>query len=163
MQAKSFIEILEDEIRAEIRADLRRELEQELRARNAPKNTQAIHAAGRLETWLASHVGPVVFKTARQPYGAPPKRTPPPPVTFSAETTEETIAAELLSRHAGHALPSQYTTDDLKTVWRKAALKSHPDRFAGADSVTVMRATALFRELAAAYELLSTKTAAVAA
>jgi hypothetical protein len=158
-QSKSFIEILEDEIRH----DLKREMREELERAQAPRNPQAIHAAGRLETWLASHVGPITFKTNRQPYGAPPKRAaslPPPPAVHAAETTEEMLALALLSRHSGRALNAQYTHDELKTVWRKAALKTHPDRFVGSDQVTIMRATCLFRELAAAYELLSSKTAA---
>ncbi len=155
---RSFIEILEDEIRE----DLKREMREELEFARRPVNPQAIHAAGRLETWLASHVGPVTFKAARKPYGEPPKRQspPPPPPTRAPETTEEMVAVALLSRHAGHALSERFTEAELKTVWRKAALKTHPDRFTGADSVTLMRATALFRELASAYELLSAKSVA---
>jgi hypothetical protein len=167
-KAKSFIEILEDEIRADLKRELRSEIQAELQAEldghttrpraRGPQNPHAIHAAGRLETWLASHVGPITFKTNRKPYGASAgatARTRSAPVIHTAETTEETLAIELLSRHAGRRLDTRYTADELKSVWRKAALKTHPDRFAGADHATVLRATALFRELAAAYELLS--------
>lgn len=205
-KAKSFIEILEDEIRADLKRELRAELQAELEAgfgtglegdtagprARRPQNPHAIHAAARLETWLASHVGPITFKTNRKPYGATARSARDgatagtqsttggsaadaassprggtdsfgvrgTQVTHMAETTEETIAVELLSRHAGRTLNTRYTADDLKSIWRKAALKTHPDRFAGADTATVMRATALFRELAAAYELLSSKMTA---
>ena len=160
MLERSFIEVLEAEIREDLKREIAAEIASGLERERQPKNTQAIHAAGRLETWLASHVGPVTFKTNRKPYGEPPKRTPPPPpVTHAVETTEEMIAVELLSRHSGSALAFRYTQDELKAVWRKAAMKTHPDRFAGADEITILRATALFRELAAAYELLSAQQA----
>lgn len=202
--AKSFIEILEDEIRQ----DLRSEIEAEVEARYGVNSTggagsaqkgngaeqapsAAVHAAGRLETWLASHVGPVTFgrpaKAAQKAYGTPrksnskasatpsPESVPPSNIAsineakpvaskilFNAETTEELVALEILNRHASMHVASSFTADELKSLWRKSALKSHPDRFADADEVTKLRMSAVFRELAEAYATLHTKVRAAA-
>jgi hypothetical protein len=160
---KSFIEVLEDEIRT----DLRKEIEAEMTGRNGERApSAAVHAAGRLETWLASHVGPVTFKTAKKnAYGAPKARAKAPvaaihaisassPRVFTATTPAELFALELLNRQSPIALNISFTEDELKSVWRKAALKTHPDRFAAADQITQTRMTVLFRELATAYEIL---------
>ncbi len=168
--SKSFIEVLE----AEIRADLRQEIEAEVQARyglaSAPAGehapSAAVHAAGRLETWLASHVGPITFSRtagAQKVYGSPKKRAPAPPIvlkieasapTFTATTSAEFFAIEILNQQSASKLAVSFTEDGLKAVWRKAALKTHPDRFAGADEITQTRMTVLFRELAEAYETL---------
>ncbi len=176
--SKSFIEVLE----AEIRADLRKEIEAEVQSRYgvAPGSrtspyevapSAAVHAAGRLETWLASHVGPITFaRSSRTAYGSSAKRSTPAPesvlskpaaqpnastvVRFSASTAAELFAIEILNRQSPTPLASAFTEDELKAVWRKAALKTHPDRFAGADQITQTRMTVLFRELAEAYETL---------
>lgn len=185
--SKSFIEVLEDEIRA----DIRREVESELATRfataapaGAAAPSAALHAAGRLETWLASHIGPITFKSPRSAYGAtasrssaaraphaPAPHAPAPrgpgaaravPAAeaprFTALTSADAIAYELLNRAA--ALPTSFTADELKSAWRKAALKTHPDRFVGQDLITITRMTAAFRELAQAYEQLHALTEA---
>ena len=169
--SKSFIEVLE----AEIRADLRKEIEAEVQARygrtpgviceQAP--SAAVHAAGRLETWLASHVGPITFARtagARKVYGAPAKcaaailpMSPKIEVDscfFTVTTATEFFAVEILNRQSPLKLTPTFTEENLKSVWRKAALKTHPDRFTGADEITQTRMTVLFRELVEAYETL---------
>lgn len=180
--SKSFIEVLENEIRA----DLRKEIEAELMLRYAgvagPTTngsterapSAAVHAAGRLETWLASHVGPITFKTGRG-YGPSPKprsttasvtaaHTSPSAIkatsspTFTAKTAAELFALEILNAQSPTALAVTFTETELRAVWRKAALKTHPDRFASADEITQLRMTVLFRELADAYEALLSLT-----
>lgn len=47
------------------------------------------------------------------------------------------------------------THADLKTAYKKAALKWHPDRFAGQSEEKSAEAEAKFKEIAAAYEVLS--------
>ncbi len=183
---KSFIEVLENEIRA----DLRKEIEAAVAARygSTPLATQgstierapsaAIHAAGRLETWLASHVGPITFKSnktyaknAARPATDTAAKTDaasaPASVsvltkladrTFTATTAKELVAIEALNRQSPSPLSPTFTEDELKAVWRKAALKTHPDRFASADQITQIRMTVHFRELVAAYEVLLSLT-----
>ena len=173
-RTKSFIEVLE----AEIRADLRKEMQSEVQFRTqASAPSQGLHAAGRLESWLASHVGPITFAkplAARKMYGsvnvkAAPKATAAATKTrsekpvFTASTVEEMIAVEMLTRYSSITLATSFTEDELKSVWRKAALKTHPDRFAGEDQITQMRMTVLFRELAEAYACLTSLTEQAAA
>jgi hypothetical protein len=188
-EPKSFIEVLENEIRA----DLRKEIEAELAARygSAPFTTPltaqesverapsaAVHAAGRLETWLASHVGPITFKTGRSYAPTSAKSRPSPAASatpsknasqnsvstivstsapvFTATTSAQLFAIEILNSQSPLALAVTFTEDQLRIVWRKAALKTHPDRFASADEITQLRMTVIFRELADAYETLQT-------
>ncbi len=175
-RTKSFIEVLE----AEIRADLRKEMQSEVQFRTqASAPSQGLHAAGRLESWLASHVGPITFAkplAARKMYGsvnvkAAPKATAAAAASktrsekpvFTASTVEEMIAVEMLTRYSSITLATSFTEDELKSVWRKAALKTHPDRFAGEDQITQMRMTVLFRELAEAYACLTSLTEQAAA
>ncbi len=152
-----------------MRTDLRREIEAEVRAElkaeATPARPEAIRnerLADRLETWLAANVGRVSF--ARRPaYDAPkskPASPPPPKVetpraaepTVRATTVEDMCALELLLRVSGSKLQSEFTASQLKGVWRRAALKTHPDRFANEDRLVQMQKAALFRELASAYE-----------
>lgn len=185
---KSFIQLLEDEIRN----DLRREIEAEVMKRYGPglgqdtstdtsaqAPSQAVHAAGRLETWLASNMGRTVFsraqagsrsynvKTANGSAAKATTESAPTQATsrvqtngtvfrFTATTSEQLVAAQLLARHAQKTLSETFSADELKTVWRKAALQTHPDRFAGEDQITQVRMAAIFRELCDAYELLVT-------
>jgi hypothetical protein len=174
MPGKSFVEVLEEQIRH----DLRSEIEAEVRAEFARNNettgpvraTGPADLAGRFESLLASRVGRTVFSkvsTARRAYGSPKKARPTPaaaPETprqtaftepmFTATTVEQLCAIEMIKRHGGTRLGSTFTMKELKTSWRKAALATHPDRFIGADEITRMRAAAMFRELAESYELL---------
>lgn len=177
--SKSFIEVLE----AEIRADLRKEIEAEVLARlggaahastGRPSTLESreTQAAGRFETWLAANVGPITFnrkQTAQARYTGQPRAktaeprttaTPAPtaqpaaPTRFHATTAADLFAIEILNRQSPTALGASFTEDELKAVWRKAALKTHPDRFVGSDAITQTRMTVLFRELAEAYETL---------
>ncbi len=174
MREKSFLEVLEDQMREQIRSELMKELEEKFRmTRPTPIDTEAAKA-GRFETWLASHVGKTVFSTeasAKRAYASQPrakmKQEPAPTLgeepRARALTMEELIALELLRRHSGVTIPEPFTELQLKGAWRKAALKTHPDRLADADAITQAKAAALFRELAAAYDLLQLYVKTVAA
>ena len=185
--SKSFIEVLE----AEIRNDLRQEIEAEVLSRYGIKaegsaqgpvadqvGSAAVHAAGRLETWLASNMGRTTFnrnqaaarsynvkpaaaaKASSTKESAPKTAAPKASPTFTAETAEQLCAIAILSRESGFTLESSFTEDQLKSAWRKAAMKTHPDRFANEDQFKQMRMAAIFRELCEAYDLLSTAVAA---
>ncbi|RYZ66999.1 MAG: hypothetical protein EOP05_18340, partial [Proteobacteria bacterium] len=73
---------------------------------------------------------------------------------------EQLCAIAILSRESGFTLESSFTEDQLKSAWRKAAMKTHPDRFAAEDQFKQIRMAAIFRELCEAYDLLSTAVAA---
>ncbi|MES2964019.1 MAG: J domain-containing protein [Bdellovibrionota bacterium] len=166
-QTKSFIEVLEEQIRT----DLRREIEAEVRAEmkkstnTAQDSSPRIDAmAGSLETWLATHVGRTSFarkatyaKSAARPVAreeTPPPVAPAASLRVRAKTVEEICALELLLRHSGSRLGTEFTETELRSVWRRAALKSHPDRFVGQEALVQLQKAALFRELASAYETL---------
>lgn len=168
MKARPFYEVLEEQIRA----DLRKEIEAEVRARlneELPKDPQSsakTSAFERLETWLASHLTRPTFShqttrayrtyASRSHQQTPPKSEPSSQqheTVYEARSVEEICAIELLRRH-GARLENRFTATELKTAWRRAALKTHPDRFTTSDAVTQTRMAAIFRELCAAYELL---------
>jgi hypothetical protein len=175
MAAKSFIEILEQEIRK----DLREEIENQVRKEMQAGKRQTPHVSESWETWLVSNVEKAFFsrsQEARRVYSGATK-TPRSPkeskskvdpidaqsdiqsdehleVRRSASHFEEACALEILRRNSGVVIPDAFTRAELKGAWRKAALKSHPDRFSQADQGAQAHAAALFRELAHAYELL---------
>lgn len=136
----------------------------------------------RLETWLASHVQRPAFASnarASQTYHAgyagskanrprteaqneaaahtdhknptvKESRTEP---VYEVKTVEELCALELLRRH-GAQVDNRFTASELKTAWRKAALKTHPDRFMTSDAATQAKMAATFREISEAYDRL---------
>jgi hypothetical protein len=175
MPSKSFIEILEDQIRQDLRSEIRREIEQEMKNANKPHDESvsdsrtAASMSGRVESWLAANIGKTVFgrpQQARQAYrtGAPRKETrptePPPPQeppkepTFTPRCVEELMAVEIIRRQSGVKLASSFTENELKSAWRRAALKTHPDLCSQADALTQAKAHAHFQELVAAYDRL---------
>lgn len=183
MAGKLFYEILEEQLRAEIRkeleAEIRAGLESGSQAGPTVDPTEALKregAAGRIETWLATHVKQSTFaasrpgfrsyriKTARPQPKAEPAVEPRAALQaasraearFQATSVEDLCRLELLRRN-GARIEDAFTVQDLKTAWRKAALKTHPDRFAQADHGTQLRMSALFRELAEAYDQLSAR------
>jgi hypothetical protein len=163
-------------LETQIRADLRAEIEAEVRAKldraermriDADPGPAApcapLGAADRLEVWLSANVDKTFFPTtakARREYGvkaAPsakeikrpePRRQEP---TITVTHLEDLCRLELLRRH-GARLGETFTLSELKTAWRQAALKTHPDRFVQADSRTQTRMAAIFREIAATVE-----------
>lgn len=173
MKAKSFIEILEDQIRS----DLRKEIEAEVRAELAkekdkdPINETAPDPTENLAARLSTQMKRFTFKVRNA--GAYPRsrqkqaaRTTPPAQKISlnqprpekrvrAQTLEALCAFELLRRHSGGSLPENFTEAELKSAWRHAALKTHPDRHLGADASAQAETAALFRELQSAYSILS--------
>lgn len=174
MKTKSFIEVLEEQIRL----DLRKEIEAEVRAelsRNteaAPLKAKPISGAERIETWLSARLQQFSFHPRATGYPKKPSpakephvRQAPPSkmdrviekevIRKRAESFETICAMELLKRHSGGKLPESFSESELKSAWRHAALKTHPDRHIGEDHVIQARASALFRELQLAYTILS--------
>jgi hypothetical protein len=175
MAGKTFIDVLE----AQIRADLRAEIEAEVRAKLGyePHETQFARPSGhvnsagdRLATWLATHIEKTTFvpgPRARREYGAQqepkkgtstgafkpsysaPKAAPAEP-RITVALVEDICRLELLRRHGAH-IGDSFTRAELKSAWRKAALKTHPDRFAQADQKTQIRMAATFREIKAVF------------
>jgi hypothetical protein len=178
MAAKTFIDILEDQIRQDLRAEIRKEIEQELKeagmlredfeAGSAASTTSASSMSARVETWLTANIGKTVFgrsQQARQAYrsahphrGAQPQPPPPPKPSqepaFTPQGVEDLMAAEIIRRQSGVKLAATFTENELKSAWRRAALKTHPDLYSQADAVTQAKAHAHFQELVAAYERL---------
>ena len=178
MAAKSFIDILQDQMRADLRKEVEEEVRRELgreglrHDEGAASRHQAAAKAGRIETWLTTHLEAAVFQRQSQGRAAyhkagPAKSNSEKPnlkvekspeateIRLHARTLEQLTALELLRRHSGARIPDSFTEQELKGAWRRAALKSHPDRFAQADATTQALASALFRELAEAYDLLA--------
>lgn len=162
MAERSFIEVLEDKIRA----DLREEIEAEFQARREEKpsvNQTAAHPANTkawTETWLAANSKRFSFarngyRAGRKPQGpgnTAPKKPEAP--RRRAETSEAVGAVAILERQTRQQLPELFSMDDVKSIWRKAALNSHPDRFMQAGPDAEARAAALFRDSQSAYEIL---------
>ena len=178
-QAKSFIEVLEEQIREDLRDELRAELREELRAelldhRSPGPKTKDHPAPGELsETWLAANVSKSFFRRAKiatssyrkaataAPKAEPhakqesPERRPTEPVRMRAITSEELFALELLERTCGGKLPSCFSEAQLKTAWRRAALNTHPDRHTAADRETQKQMGETFAQIALAYDTLA--------
>lgn len=173
MKAKSFIEILEEQLRKE----LRKEIEAEVRAELAREKDQIYfqetqadpteNLAARLSAGLkrftfrarnsAAYPHSRSSQTARpsQPAETAEVKPPRPERRIRAETFEALCALELLRRHSGGKLPECFSEAELKAAWRQAALKTHPDRHMGADASTQAQTAALFRELQTAYSILT--------
>ena len=182
--AKTFFEVLEEQIRSELRSEIEAEIHSQLRAKlgqvaPAGQETGTVRQAssdltGRLETWLATRLETTVFASraaGAKAYGGQPKAgktgaTSAQPVRaltgqtpakaqdlFKPEAIADLCAAELLRRYGGR-LGEEFSEGQLKTAWRKAALQTHPDRFAQSDAITQARMAIAFRELCNAYEQL---------
>lgn len=173
MKAKSFIEILEEQLRselrkeieAEVRAELAREKDKDGSYETAPDPTENL--AARLSTQLKRFTFKV-RNTAAYPHSRPKQAARPsqpkqnialnPPRMerrVRPQTLEALCAFELLRRHSGGNLPENFSEAELKAAWRHAALKTHPDRHMGADASVQAQTAALFRELQSAYSILT--------
>lgn len=166
-QTKSFFEVLEAQIRTDLRQEIEAEVRAEMKRQDASKAgpTPTIGLADRLETWLVTNVTPS-FVARRSTYSkktsSPKPEQPAPPTKpvrsetiVQLTTVRELCALELLSRHAGMKLQTnELSESQFKSMWRRAALKTHPDRFTGEDALVQVQKTALFRELCEAYECL---------
>lgn len=177
MKGKSFFEILEDQLRkdlrAEIEAEVRAEMGKNKKTSQHPYQDAAFQtqmASGTAESWLVSHLGKTLFsrrKEARRAYQVRPTARPQTTVvnqsvdrTIAREVepsihlsaAEDLIAIEFLRRHSGVRIGATLTRSELKQAWRKAALKTHPDRYTEADTITQTRMKAIFQEICTAYE-----------
>lgn len=177
MKGKSFFEILENQLRKDLRAEIEAEVRAEM-SKNQNTNRhpyrdgtlQAQAASGTAESWLASHLGKTLFsrrQEARKAYQSKPIARPQATVvnqsanqsvdrsvepSIHLSTTEDLVAIEFLRRHSGIKINETLTRSELKQAWRKAALKTHPDRYIEADSITQARMKAIFQEICTAYE-----------
>lgn len=86
------------------------------------------------------------------PLGHKPTAAKEPRITL--DNVENLIAAELIRRHSGCQFGETLSRSELKSAWRKAALKTHPDRFCQADPTTQARMNLVFSELTKAYDQL---------
>jgi hypothetical protein len=171
MTAKPFFEVLKDQIRSELRKELESEWALKSSQAAGPKPAKVrsspwLSAESSLQSWLNAKVEKSEFGVtdrAKRAYKSPQDSSvttckKPDPVTSEplahATSPEAAFAVEILSRFSGTKLPDSFTMNELKTVWRRAALKTHPDRVAQSDLISQARATALFRELSEAHELL---------
>jgi hypothetical protein len=182
---KSFIAILEEQIRDQLRAEIRSEIRSEIRAEieaetrkksdhlatTGPAATSAAaSAADRLATWLTANIDQVHFSSRKQartgyashqPHHSEKTQAAPRPAESAKSaksisdpmakvtSVEDLVRVELLRRN-GAKLGDSFTRSELKAAWRKVALKTHPDRFTGADHATQLRTAAIFREVASA-------------
>ncbi len=168
MKAKSFLDILEEQIRAEVRKELEQELD--FQTPQAPgsrgtsvetnlTDTQVL----QMDLWLSSHLdhsrlsGSVRGQSAYRPLKPvqPEGKRQAAPERRVSLTPQHSVALELICRFAEVVTPKSLTFSELKSIWRRAALKTHPDRVSQTDAVTQARATAIFRELSEAHDILS--------
>jgi hypothetical protein len=183
MATKSFIEILEEQIRTDLRREIEAEVRSEFEAKtqgssaNSKKGQAGPATENMIPTeWLLHRLGKTFFNastTAQKTYqrayqakGVTQAAQPAPqakeaaqtparstePTRYTPTTLQEICALELIRRTSGVSIGDSYTEMELKTAWRKAARKTHPDLFAQADQITQMRMSVLFRELAEAFE-----------
>lgn len=176
MQAKSFIDILANELRKEIRAEFEAEL-----ASSAPRASREARVAGsakaeQVELWLNLKIGGALSGSQSlgqsvNPYAKSGNRHRQQPRVVrqlsatsvsqeavaervgSAVTIEQTFALEFFKRE-GSSLASKFTETELKSEFRKIALRIHPDRHVGV-SVEQLRALSLrFQTLVESAEIL---------
>lgn len=177
MQAKSFIDILAHELRKEIRAEVEAEL---AATRVAPAaRIEASHKAESVELWLNLKMGGAIaqpnrrsaYQSSRQSSNSsrsssstkilqlPAQGTTPTPTQEAVErigravTIEETIALEFFVRE-GSSLASRFTETELKSEFRKIALRIHPDRHSGASVEQLRSLSSRFQTLVESAEVL---------
>ena len=175
MKNKTFISILQDEIRRDVRAEIEAEL-REVGERPDLKLFEKTAERERLEIWLATRVARVGGKANKsrdkihpystqngpprpfekpfeKPFKKPTAKQSPQEPQMTVSTTQQHWAVEILRRNGGE-LCFAFTKQQLKTAWRKAAFNTHPDRFSSADVVTQEAMRSAFEEIVIAYEIL---------
>lgn len=177
---KSFIDILEEQIRSDLRKEIEIEIREELQRQERKLERDSTRPSSRafegVETWLAARAQKAFFSQeskARRTYqksaSSAAQRTDPHRTSrshddpgrkkdgaprFRPNRIEDLCAAELIRRHSSGHLADSFSLMELKGAWRKAALQTHPDRYAQADAITQARMASLFSEIMAAYEQL---------
>ncbi len=163
MQAKSFIDILAHELRKEIRAEFEAELASS-RASNfsAAPSARAVDSAKaeQVHLWLNLKMGGAIAQPSRKSaYGVRPqviRQLPSPRVAERigrAVTIEQTLALEFFVRE-GSSLTSKFTEAELKSEFRKIALRIHPDRHTDASADQLKSLSARFQTLVESAEIL---------
>jgi hypothetical protein len=154
MAGKSFYEILREEVRKEVLTELSAEFQvagaapiSEPTAQQQACDKNQV-ASENLELWLASHVSTKGFRPkAKNAYQSPKpfnqasaeKQTPLLKSAPRRElNAEEVIALEFFKRQ-GSILQNDFSEADLKTAFRKIALRTHPDRNMDKPSVERIR------------------------
>lgn len=171
---RNFMEILEAELRKEIREEIRQEVlrelglgsEEDVRTQTTPHPTTepspsaAVSARERLELWLSTTFAAPKSAPPRRPYRMRPNTSSTQPSESPQQTeTEATIrlrrhhdldaqdiaALEFFRRH-GSVLTHDFSEDELKSAFRRLALKFHPDRHASASDAERKEFGALFQD-----------------
>lgn len=164
MQAKSFIDILAGELRKEIRAEVEAELNA---SRVSPAaRLEGSHKAESVELWLNLKMGGAIAQPSRKSaYGVrrqvirqlPSARVAPHAEAIErmgrAVTIEETVAIEFFVRE-GSSISSKFSETELKSEFRKIALRIHPDRHTGASIEQLRALSARFQTLVESAEIL---------
>jgi hypothetical protein len=162
MRAKQFIEILEEQIRKQLREEVYDELCSKFAQK--PVSTQGEIAT----TWLTLNAQKTVFsrrQAAHQAYQGPrhqhqsalndrlSRRQNRLDEWLNITTPEGFVALELLHRHSGspYCEMERVRTSELKSLWRRAALRVHPDRHMNSDQEQQRRMATLFQQLTDAY------------
>ncbi len=166
MQAsKSFIDILAQELRKEIRAEVEAEL-----ASSVPRASREARVAGsakaeQVELWLNLKMGGAITQPARKSaYGvrrqvirqlaaASAAQEAVAERTGTVVTIEQTFALEFFKRE-GSSLAFRFTETELKSEFRKIALRIHPDRHVGASVEHLRALSARFQTLVESAEIL---------
>lgn len=178
----SFLDILSKQIRADLRDDLRDDLRKELRAeleaeirtevelKNGHRPPQPLPTID-IESWLLTRASKSHFPrtgSARTAYdlhpGCPTRPTFARPtaaeetrqVRVAARTPADTVALEILARSAqdDDIDPNAFSEAELKSLWRKAALNTHPDRHTYAGARTQAQMSETFAQITEAYNSL---------
>ena len=182
MAAKSFIEILEERIRKEIELEYEGELKSASKSDLTNHSGRATGAdfkelrgpakiaarADRLEVWLATNLEKSEFKnpgkghksyassaqrrnSSVSPHARAQQAQRVPPRSFTAD---EICALELLQIECNIHFSNDFSQSDLKAAWRKAALLTHPDRYAQANTTIQAAMAQKFTALATAFQVL---------
>lgn len=178
MQAKSFIEILANELRKEIRAEIEAEI---AASRVSPASRiETSFKADQTALWLNLKMGGAfvgtVTRTSAYQTSAHRKQTtgngkqksvirelpssqqqtfakPSSERVGKAETIEQTLALEFICREGG-ALGEVFTETELKTQFRKIAFHIHPDRHTQASVAELQSLASRFQTLVESAEIL---------
>ena len=173
--AKSFIDILAHELRKEIRAEVEADLAASSRESVAAR-IESSHKAESVELWLNLKMGGAfaghganrasAYQSSRKqskPSASTAKVLQLPTQTAASQeigertgkavTIEQTFALEFFKRE-GSKFSSVFSETELKSEFRKIALRIHPDRHAGASVEQLRALSARFQTLVESAEVL---------
>lgn len=130
-QFTSFAEILENKLRKEIEASVRSEIQNEHATATQPETTARPSFQPDVISLLLGRVSPVkascLDKAKLYHQHRPAKRPQAPPKPAHKLTEAQALAYQQFA-HWGQSLADNFSNKDLKTAFRKMALKLHPDQ-----------------------------------